>query len=213
MLRAALLDWKLTWRPLGKWWAIVLLAWCLLAWLQEPTFLREYGIQILWDAGAAGSVVGFVIFGLTWSNSREAAEWIPFTRGNPLRIVLVSAAALEFQALVAVCLVASICFTVDKISGTASPGGSPLLFIAKLLVVALPLSCLAPGIAACRLPTVATVMVWVALLALDASLARTLSIAPAESFSANFAPALLGAAGSVCLSVSLLRMQQRPARH
>lgn len=178
----------------------------LLAWGQEPWFLRDQAIQILWHGVLAMASICFLACSLGWQQQlQERLRW-----GHGFRRVtwsLASGMALLLLASLLLMFGITICATLDLVSGVAEhPIPSALAQLACWLPVLAPLAFLTPGLALTTWPAAARVGLAGITLATSASFhtaGATLDVAPAFD---NLQPALIATVGSALLSATLQRI-------
>lgn len=178
----------------------------LVAWGQEPWFLRDHGIQVLWHGVPAMASVCFLASSVTWQQQlQERITWghgfchPTWILGSGLAMLLLATALLLFGILV--------CATLDLVSGIREPVFLFTVFqLGCWLPVVAPLAFLTPGLAVTPWPAAVRVVLAGATLAASASFhtsGATLDVAPAFD---NLQPALIATVGSVLLSATLQRI-------
>lgn len=203
--RASVLEWKATARIFGPWLPGACLAGCVLTWLQEPLFFRDYGINLLWDGGLAALQLEAPLVALVWCASRsQAPAWRRVGRTDPLLALLSGSIGLLGYGACLLLLVSVVSSFMEAISGLhVAAARIPRCALAWLLP-ALPLSLLAPGLSFVRLPAAASLLLWLAVAGLSLGFTPPRYDSPVPL--AMVAASAAAAAGSMLLSLWLMRV-------
>ena len=203
--RASILEWKVTARLFGPW----LPGCCLLAtiatWIQEPLFLRDYGVQLLWDGGTTMLQLALPFVAFVWcANRSQAAAWQRLGRSNPFLTVLSGAIGLLFYGACLLALTLIVNLSLEATYRTHHDVVAVPRWLLAWLLPALPLCSLAPGLACTMKRPAATLLTLLAGAAacLGFTVPRYDNPIPLAMVGASAA----AATGSMLLSVWLVRV-------
>lgn len=195
VLRALGIEFKATSRIMGVWLPLACFAWCAATWLQEPLFLRSYGIDLLWDGGQAFALMALSAAGLAWCIGRsQVPDWSRVYRRCPWMACITGAVGLVAYGLLLCMVILATSLTLDSISDQLPRWGRLQDWFEGWGSRALPMCFLAPGIASLRVSTVSIAILWCG--ASGLCLAATWPTALAVS---------IATAGSLLLSAGLIR--------
>lgn len=204
VLRIVILEWRLA---MSQHLVVLLLGtglFAVLAAVQEPWFLRNSGLHLLWHGTAAAATLSFLISTLAWI--QQASERLAWSgRGRTLAWVCFSGFGLSLLAtsLVAFGIIVSI--AADASSGAFGYSPPPALHGLRWVGLCAPLGFVAPGLACTPWPaSVRTVLACIVLAASACVVAPSSSLDPAP-VSGNLLAALAATSGSLLLSASLQR--------
>lgn len=176
-----------------------------LAWAQEPWFLRSAGIQILWHGSGAINLCCFLLGTVSWLH--QARERICWGRcGLAGSWTVSSGLALTLYCLAFSVYGIVVSLTLEWISGY--PGLSVLAIVSHGLgwvLLAAPVAFLAPGLAFSPWSTTSNTCAASLLLAIAATFLTPASLDPVPVSANLLLAGLLATMGSSLLSASLRR--------
>ncbi len=202
---ACALEARATARALGPW---ALLA-CLLgtgaAWLQEPRFLRSYGIELLWGGALAILWLLLPLLGLAWCLGRTGHGWSVSARA-PLVAVLSGGVGLLAYMTVTCLFTASCVLILGAVGGDWGTGARLLPWAAHWVAAALPMAFLAQAIANVGASPSVTAVLWLGAAAAVSGLApASLDTLPSTSV---LIASVMSTLGSILAATFLVRARR-----
>lgn len=205
-MRGALVELKALHRIPGPWLPLALGVWILVAWLQEPTFLRRSEVPFFWDSVHSALVAALAGAPLGWLLGRDAsaAEVILRAARTPLRVVSISTLSIIIYGSEIALFAGLLGFGLDLVRGVPSPREALETVFTGLCLLA-PLAALAPGLANLRLTAHGYTVFWLLLAVSYAFLFGPGSAAGAVSagWMATMVPAVLATVAGLLLSAAL----------
>jgi hypothetical protein len=179
--------------------------WILLAWIQEPVFLRRSGAPFFWDSVEAALSVVFLLLPLVWllARSPAASESVLRAAARPFRVIAISALSIIGYGMSLAFLASLFAWSLDLLRGAQSAGMALGCALRGLGLLA-PLASLAPGLAFSSLSAQGSTVSW---LVIAVSYAALIGPGPTGilTWSEIAAPALLSTAAGLLLSTAIIR--------